>query len=110
MTQNDSILDWVMIGGGFHGTHLSNVLIKKRITGKDDLRVIEPHNEALALWKNVKRNVGMEYLRSPKVHHLDLELFDRVYVSGPLAELEVGPASKNVIGACAVREKFLNTA
>jgi hypothetical protein len=79
MIKSDSILDWVIIGGGIHGTYISNALIKKRITGRDDLRVIDPHDKALFAWKKVTRNVGMEYLRSPKVHHLDLEPFSLKY-------------------------------
>ncbi|TVQ05492.1 MAG: hypothetical protein EA359_03090 [Balneolaceae bacterium] len=81
MNPTDSVLDWIIVGGGIHGTYLSNALIKKRVTCRDDLRVIDPHDEALTSWKNVTRNVGMEYLRSPKVHHLDLESFSLKHYS-----------------------------
>ncbi|MCC5942185.1 MAG: FAD-dependent oxidoreductase [Balneolaceae bacterium] len=81
MNPTDSVLDWIIVGGGIHGTYLSNVLIKKRVTGRDNLRVIDPHDEALTSWKRVTENVGMEYLRSPKVHHLDLEPFSLKHYS-----------------------------
>ncbi|WP_158551608.1 FAD/NAD(P)-binding protein [Rhodohalobacter sp. SW132] len=75
MINRDSILDWAIIGGGIHGTYLANTLIRQRVAGRSDLRVIDPHGKPLHQWKKVTASVGMEYLRSPKVHHLDLEPF-----------------------------------
>jgi hypothetical protein len=75
MSHRDSILDWIIVGGGIHGTYLANALIRHRITSRNDLRIIDPNDEPLADWKRVTANIGMEYLRSPKVHHLDLEPF-----------------------------------
>lgn len=75
MINRNSILDWAIIGGGIHGTYLANVLVRHRVTRRSDLRIIDPNDEPLAEWKRVTANVGMEYLRSPKVHHLDLEPF-----------------------------------
>ncbi len=75
MNHRDSILDWAIIGGGIHGAYLANALIRHRLTRRSDLRIIDPNDEPLAEWKRVTANVGMEYLRSPKVHHLDFESF-----------------------------------
>ena len=73
MSYRDSILDWAIIGGGIHGTYLANALVRNRVTRRSDLRIIDPKDEPLAEWKRVTENVGMEYLRSPKVHHLDTD-------------------------------------
>lgn len=75
MRPNDSVLDWVVVGGGIHGTYFSNAMIRSRITRRSDIRVIDPHSEPLGEWKRMTRNVGMSHLRSPKVHHIDLEPF-----------------------------------
>jgi len=75
MRPTDSILDWVVIGGGIHGTYFSNAMIRSRMIHRSDIRVIDPHSKPLEEWKRVTRNVGMDYLRSPKVHHIDLEPF-----------------------------------
>ncbi|CAN5291257.1 FAD/NAD(P)-binding protein [soil metagenome] len=75
MKCNDSTLEWMVIGGGIHGSYLTNCLIRKRFTKRSDIRVIDPHDQPLAQWKRVTANTGMKYLRSPKVHHLDMEPF-----------------------------------
>lgn len=73
MMYTDSIMDWAIIGGGIHGTYLANALIRHRITNRSDLRILDPNDEPLAEWKRVTSNVGMKYLRSPKVHNLDVD-------------------------------------
>jgi len=73
MIHHDSILDWAIIGGGIHGTYLANALIRHRVARRGDLRIIDPNDKPLAEWKRVTFNVGMEYLRSPKVHNIDTD-------------------------------------
>lgn len=73
MINRESILNWAIIGGGIHGTYLANALIRHRVTRRSDLRIIDPNDQPLAEWKRVTENVGMEYLRSPKVHNLDTD-------------------------------------
>lgn len=73
LTHRESVIDWAIIGGGIHGTFLANALIRQRITDRSGLRILDPNNEPLAEWKRVTTNVGMKYLRSPKVHHLDVD-------------------------------------
>lgn len=75
MTSRNSTFDWLIIGGGVHGTYLSNALIRNRVTKRSDLCVLDPHSEPLHEWKKCTSNVGMKYLRSPRVHHMDLEPF-----------------------------------
>lgn len=64
------MLDWLIIGGGFHGTALAFALTKRYGVARERLCVLDPHPRPLALWHHVTRNVGMRYLRSSFVHHL----------------------------------------
>ncbi len=64
------ILDWLIIGGGIHGTALSHYLLHRKGVMRARLRVIDPHEQPLALWRHHTNNTGMQYLRSPMPHHL----------------------------------------
>jgi cation diffusion facilitator CzcD-associated flavoprotein CzcO len=66
------VLDWLVVGGGVHGTHLALALRRRGGVPAHRLRVLDPHPEPLAAWRSRADNVGMPYLRSPVVHHLDL--------------------------------------
>lgn len=67
------MLSWLIIGGGLQGTHLSLVL--KGSCGLDakHITVLDPEPEPLANWFRHTRNTGMTHLRSPIIHHIDLE-------------------------------------
>lgn len=69
------MLDWLIIGGGIHGTHLSLYLTQRRNVRPHCIRVLDPHDEALALWRRFTANTGMEFLRSPGAHHLHYDPF-----------------------------------
>jgi len=62
------MLDWLIVGGGVHGTHLSLVLKRK---GAGAVRVLDPHERPLDVFWRVTAATGMEFLRSPAIHHLD---------------------------------------
>jgi thioredoxin reductase len=64
------MLDWLIIGGGIHGTHLSFVLSHQHGISRDRIRVLDPYERPLARWHSVTANTGMQFLRSPLVHHL----------------------------------------
>ncbi|TVQ14063.1 MAG: hypothetical protein EA364_05030 [Balneolaceae bacterium] len=81
MYRNDSILEWVIVGGGIHGICIANALIAHRYATRNDIRIIDPNPEPLAEWKRTADNVGMEFLRSPGVHHLDTEPFSLKHFS-----------------------------
>lgn len=66
------MLDWLIIGGGIHGTHLSLHLVRLKRVPHDRIRVLDPHAEPLARWEACTRNAGMGFLRSPFVHHIDI--------------------------------------
>lgn len=68
-------LDWLIIGGGVHGTHLAVRLLAAGKTSHARLRVLDPHAEPLACWDQCTRSVGMQCLRSPAVHQLDVSPF-----------------------------------
>ena len=65
------MLDWLIVGGGVHGTLLSRVLVEEAGTPPDRVRVLDPHPEPLARFRQCARATGLDYLRSSVVHHLD---------------------------------------
>lgn len=67
------MLDWLIIGGGIHGTHLAHVLVNQCGFSADAIRILDPHEALLAAWSQRTTNTGMRYLRSPRVHHIDLD-------------------------------------
>lgn len=69
------MLDWLIIGGGIHGTHLSLYLTQRKGVAPHCIRVLDPHDEPLALWRHFTANTGMEFLRSPGAHHLHYDPF-----------------------------------
>jgi cation diffusion facilitator CzcD-associated flavoprotein CzcO len=69
------VLDWLVIGGGVHGTFLSRVLTGARHVAQDRIAVLDPHPEPLAVWDHCVAGCGMTLMRSPSVHNLDLEPF-----------------------------------
>ncbi|UCZ53425.1 lysine N(6)-hydroxylase/L-ornithine N(5)-oxygenase family protein [Bacillus shivajii] len=65
--------DWIIIGGGVHGCTVANFLIQSGKTTTDKLKIIDPNPEPLYKWKRNTQLIGMEYLRSPSVHHIDMD-------------------------------------
>jgi cation diffusion facilitator CzcD-associated flavoprotein CzcO len=66
------MIDWLIIGGGIHGTHLALVLTQRAGVAPERLRILDPHPTLLARWHACTANTGMTFLRSGAVHHLDL--------------------------------------
>lgn len=67
--------DWLIVGGGIQGCTLATFLIKSGKTTIDKLAIIDPHRSPLENWIKCTHNIGMEHLRSPSVHHIDVEPF-----------------------------------
>jgi hypothetical protein len=65
------VLDWLIIGGGIHGVLLARVLVEEAGVALDRLRVLDPHPEPLARFRQCAAATGLDYLRSSVVHHLD---------------------------------------
>ncbi|MEZ4728644.1 MAG: FAD/NAD(P)-binding protein [Caldilineaceae bacterium] len=67
------MFDWLIIGGGIHGTHITHVLTATGAVDPARIRVLDPAGAPLARWTRLTRNTGMEFMRSPSVHHLGVE-------------------------------------
>lgn len=67
------MLEWLIVGGGIHGTHLAHVLVHQMGVSADAVRILDPYEGLLAAWNKRTKNMGMRYLRSPRVHHIDLD-------------------------------------
>jgi hypothetical protein len=65
----------LIIGGGIHGVHLAHCLLQQSPLTHDDIRILDPYDELLHEWWRCTRNCGMQYLRSPSVHHIDIDPF-----------------------------------
>lgn len=65
-------LDWLVVGGGIHGVHLSARLLGEADVSPDRLLIVDPADQLLARWHRCTTTTGMAYLRSPAVHHLGL--------------------------------------
>jgi len=68
------MLDWLIIGGGVHGTYLSNLLLHGAGVAPAKLRVLDPFDAPLEEWRRRARACGMRYLRSPATHNIDLHI------------------------------------
>ena len=69
------MLQMLITGGGIHGVHLAHCLLHQTPLTHDDIRILDPHEELLHEWRRCTRNCGMRYLRSPSVHHIDIDPF-----------------------------------
>ena len=69
------MLDWLIIGGGIHGVYVANMLMNTdRHAGRRrrSLRILDPNASLIARWRTLTARINMPYLRSPRVHHIDL--------------------------------------
>src|SRR5688572_16822459 len=85
------MLDWLIVGGGIHGTYLSFFLTRVKKLAPDRVRVLDPYERPLARWDECTRNTGMTYLRSPHVQSLDhdpwsISTFAKTRAGQPLAQ------------------------
>jgi len=85
------MLDWLIIGGGIHGTYLSLFLTQRKGIAPDRVRVLDPYAQPLALWQRFTANTGMSYLRSSHAHNLHFDpfsliTFTRTRAGQPLAD------------------------
>lgn len=63
--------EWVIVGGGVHGCTIATYLLKNKELNASDLDIIDPYQKPLQSWRQLTSRIGMEYLRSPVVHHID---------------------------------------
>lgn len=67
--------DWLIIGGGIHGVLLAHWLLALKKTTPERLCILDPHDAPLDCWRKRTASVGMTHLRSPFVHHLEVDPF-----------------------------------
>ncbi len=72
------MLDYLIVGGGIHGTHLSLYLTQRMGVPHDRLRVLDPYEAPLARWDSNIANVAMDYLRSSHAHNLHYDPFSLI--------------------------------
>ena len=67
--------DWLIVGGGIHGTYLANLLVRQPNIDPGGIGILDPHAHLLAAWNRMTGNCGMRFLRSPATHNVDLPIF-----------------------------------
>ena len=65
------MIDWLIIGGGIHGSYLANVLTHLPGADHAQVRILDPQEALLSTWRRNTENCGMAYLRSPATHNID---------------------------------------
>lgn len=69
------MLDWIVIGGGIQGTTMAHFLVQMRKVPIEKLAIVDPQKAPLENWHSCTEKIDMTFLRSPSVHHLDVEPF-----------------------------------
>ncbi|TKX46504.1 thioredoxin reductase [Halorubrum sp. SD690R] len=72
---SDRPYEYVIVGGGIHGTYLANYLLTEGEYTRDEIQILDPREELLASFAKKANQCGMETLRSTFVHHIDTESF-----------------------------------
>ena len=67
------MLDWAIIGGGPQGVLFANALMHQKAISASRVRIIDPYPVLLHRWNRMTANTGMRYMRSPQVHHVDID-------------------------------------
>ncbi len=67
------ICDWLIVGGGIHGVHIAARLLSDAGVAPEQLLIVDPGERLLERWRDCTQITGMRHLRSPSVHHLDLD-------------------------------------
>ena len=75
-------VDWLILGGGIHGVHIAARLIGEGGVAPERLCIVDPAERLLTRWRDCTATTGMTHLRSPVVHHLDLEPMSLKHFAG----------------------------
>ncbi|EMA42236.1 FAD/NAD(P)-binding protein [Halococcus hamelinensis] len=88
--------EYVIIGGGIHGTYVANCLLNETGYSHADIRIVDPREELLGSFTSKARQCGMRSLRSPFVHHIDTEPFSlRSFAEGAERDGELVPTESH---------------
>src|SRR5262245_10228256 len=64
------MLEWLIVGGGVHGTYVSHYLTSRGGIPRDAVRVLDPHPQPLWRWNASTSATGMDVPGSPLQHHV----------------------------------------
>lgn len=67
------MLEVLIAGGGIHGIYLANRLVVSEGLSLDRIMIVDPHDAPGQRWKELTARTGMRFLRSPVVHHVDVD-------------------------------------
>ena len=67
--------DWVVVGGGIHGTHIALRIRDRASDPSLSVRIVDPNPSLLQQWQNRTTATRMSFLRSPAVHNLGIDPF-----------------------------------
>ncbi|WP_137291438.1 FAD/NAD(P)-binding protein [Natronorubrum halophilum] len=67
--------DCVIVGGGIHGTYLSQRLLEDTDLERENLLIVDPHERLLESFRRKAAACEMDELRSTFVHHVGTEPF-----------------------------------
>ncbi|MCT8136811.1 FAD-dependent oxidoreductase [Anaerobacillus sp. CMMVII] len=62
---------WLIIGGGIQGCTMASYLRKRLGINETEMTIVDLKDKPLMNWRLFTKRVGMSYLRSPSIHHLD---------------------------------------
>ncbi|WP_194842133.1 FAD/NAD(P)-binding protein [Gracilibacillus salitolerans] len=66
---------WIIIGGGIHGCTIAVHLLKSGKVEPNELLIVDRYEKPLHKWSMITSKIGMDFLRSPSVHHIDQDPF-----------------------------------
>jgi hypothetical protein len=69
------MFECVVVGGGIHGTYLTQRLLEDTDLEREDVLIVDPNDRLLASFRRKARACEMEALRSTFVHHVGTEPF-----------------------------------
>jgi cation diffusion facilitator CzcD-associated flavoprotein CzcO len=69
------MFEWTIIGGGVQGVTMATFLLQSNKITSDKLRIIDPHSGPLENWERCTQAISMPFLRSPSVHHIEINPF-----------------------------------
>jgi hypothetical protein len=67
--------EWLIIGGGIQGCTMATYLLRNRKTSIENIAIIDPHHKPLSTWLRCTSTLEMPFLRSPSIHHIDVDPF-----------------------------------
>ena len=74
-TRKHDTFGCVIVGGGIHGTYLSQRLLEDTALEREAIAILDPNDQLLASFRRKARGCGMDALRSTYVQHVGTEPF-----------------------------------